>query len=107
VVAESHRVPGRQQLIGIVAHQCHETSDIAAQAGSDDRVGAYPESPPSLAGIISAKSKHQLVTALRHPLPLMAPAVFANTSGDICGVGAVVEVVTAGCRLDREGTTAE
>jgi hypothetical protein len=60
-----------------------------------------------LAGIISAKSKHQLVTALRHPLPLMAPAVFANTSGDICGVGAVVEVVTAGCRLDREGTTAE
>ena len=28
-----HRIPGRQQLIGIVAHQCHETFDIAAQPG--------------------------------------------------------------------------
>jgi hypothetical protein len=33
-------------LIGIVAHQCHETSDIAAQPGSDDRMGAYPEIVP-------------------------------------------------------------
>jgi hypothetical protein len=33
----------RQQLIGIVAHQFHETFDIAAQPGPDDRVGAYPE----------------------------------------------------------------
>jgi hypothetical protein len=35
------------------------------------------------------------------------PGSLANTSGDIFGVGAMVEVVTAGCRLDLEGTTAE
>ena len=33
----------RQQLIGIVAHQCHETFDIDAQPAPDDRVGAYAE----------------------------------------------------------------
>ena len=76
----------------MVPHQCHETFDIAAQPGSDDRADATVR---KFADIISAKSKHQLVTALRHPLPLMAPTVFANTSGHICGVGAVVEVVTA------------
>jgi hypothetical protein len=34
------RSANRQQLIGIVANQCHETFDIAAQPGSDDCVGA-------------------------------------------------------------------
>ena len=62
MVAESHRVPGRQQLIGIVAHQCHETFDIAAQPGSDDRVGAYADIVRKFGGQNLAKSIHELVT---------------------------------------------
>ena len=62
MVAKSHRVPGRQQLIGIVARQCHETFDIAAQPGSDDRVGAYADIVRKFGRRISAKSKHELVT---------------------------------------------
>jgi hypothetical protein len=100
------RVPGPQELIGIVAHQC-ETFDIAEQPGADDRVDACLEIVRKFGQHNLGQSNHRLMTALRHPLPLMAPAVFANISGDMCGLGAVVEVVTADCRLDREGTTAE
>ena len=78
VVAESHHVPGPQQLIGTVAHQCHETFDVAAQPGSDDRVGACPEIVRKFCRHNLGQSKHQLMTALGHPLPLMAPAVFCK-----------------------------
>jgi hypothetical protein len=107
VVAESHRVPGRQQLIGIVAHQCHETSDIAAQPGSDDRVGAYPEIVPKFGRHNLGQIKTSVSDGSSPSVAADGPGSLANTSGNICGVGAVVEVVTAGRRLDREGTTAE
>ena len=71
MVAESHRVPGRQQLIGIVAHQCHETFDIAAQPGSDDRVGAYPE-------IVRKFGRHnlgQIKTSVSACAPVGAPVL--------------------------------
>ena len=56
-IAQESKPEIRQHLIGIVAHQCHETFDIAAQPGSDDRADATVR---KVAGIISAKSKHQL-----------------------------------------------
>jgi hypothetical protein len=77
VVAESHRVPGRQQLIGIVAHQCHETSDIAGQPGSDDRMGAYPE-------IVCKFGRHNLGQIKTSVSDGSAPSVAADGPGSLC-----------------------
>jgi len=62
VVAKSHRVPGRQQLIGIVARQYHETFDIAARPGSDDRLGAFADIVRKFGRHDLRQMKHELVT---------------------------------------------
>ena len=48
-----------------------------------------------------ASSLSHGASALRHPLLLMLPAVFADTASHVGGIGAVLEVISAGCRSGR------
>jgi hypothetical protein len=80
----------RQQLIGIFAHQCHETFDIISRPGPDDRVGAYAEIVRQVrpARIAIARA---IAHRVRPDIPL-SPADLAGVLVDVKDMSFVIAV---------------